>query len=526
MTTLSKAKDRLFSKILREKGIERGSASRPPVRGHHSPFAPAAINQEGLWFLDRMHPDQASYSMPGTVLLRGRLDMGALEFSLSEIGRRHEALRTTFSLDDGGQLCQIIGDPTRLEVPVTDLRTLPAADRHSESLRLAAREAKRPFDLEQGPLFRVRLVRLDEDQHVLMLNLHHIIADGWSIRVLNRELKELYTATIKNRVPTLPDLPVQYADFAVWQRQRMEGEGAASHADFWRKQLGGTTPVLELPTDRPKRGPVSYRGAHEPLRISPSLTRSLRAVAHSEGVTLFCVALAAFKTCLSCLSRQEDIIIGSTFANRTHAHFENLVGFFANTLPLRTDLSGDPSFRELIRRVQEVTLGVLSHQETPFLKLVRDLRPDRDQAAGNPFYQVVFDLLTPDYSPVVYGWGMSSTVEEEVRLPGLKITPMDVEGGVSRFDLSIFLWDMGESLDGVVEYSTDLFDAETIRQLSARFESVLRHVAAEPEVQLSAVHEKLRQADTHEQIRRAARHRETLRRKLQRIRHRSAGDRS
>jgi hypothetical protein len=351
---------------------------------------PVSFAQQRLWFLDQFEPSSAVYNIPAAVRITGLLNVAALEQSLNEIVQRHETLRTTFSAVQGEPM-QVINPTLALTLAVTDLQQLPEAKREAEVRRLAGQEARRPFDLSQGPLLRATLLRLGEKDHVLLLTMHHIVSDGWSMGVLFREVSVLYEAFATGEPSPLSELPIQYADFAVWQRQWLQGEVLEKQLDYWRKQLEAAPPLLELLTDRPRPTIQAYRGARQALILPPSLTEALKALSLREEVTLFMMLLAGFKTLLYRYTGQGDIIVGSPIANRNRVEIEGLIGFFVNTLVLRTDLSENPTFRQLLRRVREVCLEAYAHQDLPFEKLVEELQPERN-LGYSPLFQVMFIL--------------------------------------------------------------------------------------------------------------------------------------
>jgi amino acid adenylation domain-containing protein/non-ribosomal peptide synthase protein (TIGR01720 family) len=485
--SLSGDRRRLLELLLREKGLAAGSAPAIPRADRSAPL-PLSLNQEGLWFVEQLNPGQALNSIPGAVRLRGHLRREALRRSLEEIVRRHEALRTRFPTREDGSACQAIDPPRPLELPLLDISARPAAEREAEALRLATEEASRPFDLARGPLFRCALLRLAEDEHVLVLNIHHIVCDGWSMGVFTRELAALYAAFGAGQPSPLPELAVQCADVAVWEREWLAAGELERRLAYWREQLGPRPPLLALPTDHARPRVHSMRGKHHPFRLDGGLSESLRALARGEGATPYMVLLAAFYALLHCETGQHDLIVGTGIANRDRRELEELIGYFVSVLPLRLSLAGNPSFRELLARVAPVSLGAVA-RALPLGTLARELAPDRDPDR-NPFFQVELTLLTPDRNPAVYGYAMSELAEVR-RLPGLTLTPLAVEGGVARFDLSLFVWDMPDGLAGTAEYCTDLFEASTIARLLARFERVLRHAVANPDVRLSALRQQL-----------------------------------
>ncbi|HEX9939154.1 MAG TPA: amino acid adenylation domain-containing protein, partial [Longimicrobium sp.] len=436
---------------------------------------PLSFAQERLWFLHQMEPEGAGYNMPWSGRLRGSLDASALERALGALTERHEALRTTFRPVEQGAV-QIVHPAVPADLPVLDLTGLAPEDREPEARRLAREDAERPFDLEHGPLLRATLMRLADEEHVLLLTMHHIVSDGWSMGVLFRELFTLYewfsrpSGAARPGFP-LPPLAVQYADFAVWQRGWLRGEVLQRQLDWWRKRLGGAPPALELPTDRPRPAVASPRGASHAFRLPADVTRELRALARQEGATLYMVTHAALDLLLSRWSGQEDMVVGSPIAGRTQVGTEGLIGFFVNTLALRIDLSGNPSFQELVRRVRETALGAYAHQELPFERLVEEVAPERG-LSHTPLFQVMFALQNVDA-------GSKSAIA------GIQREPFGSEIRTVRFDLELDLWEMGEELSGNLRFRTDLFDAATIERFAAQYRVVLAAAVASPDERLS-----------------------------------------
>ncbi|HST62245.1 MAG TPA: amino acid adenylation domain-containing protein, partial [Longimicrobium sp.] len=430
---------------------------------------PLSFAQERLWFLDRLEPGSATYNLPFARRLRGALDVGALERALGEIVRRHESLRTVFAEVDGSPV-QVVAPVGAFVLPVEDLSGLSEADRESAVRRRAGEEAVRPFDLSAGPLFRAALLRVDEEDHVLLLSLHHVVSDGWSMGVLFRELSALYAAYREGRESPLPELPVQYADYAVWQREQLEGEVLDRQLAYWAEQLAGAPELLELPTDHPRPPVRTYRGATVPVNLSRELLERVQAVGRSEGATLYMTLLGAFQVLLSKYSGSEDVVVGSPIAGRTRREVEELIGFFVNTLVLRTDLSGDPGFRETLRRVREVTLGAYENQEVPFEKLVAELQPERS-LSHSPLFQVMFTLQNA-------GGG-------EGALPGLRVSDVDAELASARFDLALELAVTSHGLRGRLTCDAGLFEPDTIERMAGHLERVLEQVAAGADVRLS-----------------------------------------
>ena len=452
-------------KVLTLPRLPRGS----PIEDKELPLSCA---QERLWFLERLEPGSSAYNRPTFFRLRGRLNVAALEQSLNEIARRHEILRSTFSSTDG-QPFQRVSPHRALSLAVVNLESLSGRTREAEAQKLAAEEAQRLFDLAQGPLLRAGLLRLGDEEHILLLTIHHIAFDGWSQGVLLRELTALYGAFCAGKPSPLAGLHIQYKDFAVWQRRWLEGDGASAHLAYWKKQLEGAPPLLALPTDRPRPAVRSFRGAREPLVLSTDLTMALKALSRQAEVSLFMTLLAAFQALLYRTTGQADISIGTFNANRTSVETESLIGFFVNNLVLRTHLSGDSRFRELLHRVREVCLGAYEHSELPFEKLLEELQPQRSPSYS-PLFQVMFVLQNAPQPPS--------------RLSNLTLRRYPTaEGNRSNFDLTLELSEETEGLTGHVEYSTDLFDATTMHRMLENFRSLLKVIVADPDQRLSAL---------------------------------------
>ncbi|WP_341529456.1 amino acid adenylation domain-containing protein [Nostoc sp. UHCC 0302] len=439
---------------------------------------PLSFAQQRLWFLDQLIPNNPFYNIPIALHLTGLLNKAALEQTFNEIVRRHEALRTTFVIQSG-QPVQVINPKLTITLPIIDLRQLPQAEREIQARQFTNQEAQRPFNLSTDSLLQVKLLQLDETQYILLLNMHHIVSDGWSIGVLIQEIAALYTAFSSNQPSPLPKLTIQYADFAYWQRQWLQGEVLEKQLDYWQKQLDGIS-ILKLPTDRPRLAVQTYQGARQPLQLSKSLSKALLALGQQEGVTLFITLLAAFKVLLYRYTQQEDIAIGSPIANRNRSELEGLIGFFVNSLVLRTDLTGNPTFRELLSRVKEVALGAYAHQDLPFEKLVEELHPERN-LNQNPLFQVVFALQNAPMS--------------SLELTGLTLSPLPFDTETTRFDLEFHLWepnpqnglwvDSSEAISGFVIYSTDLFDEATITRMLGHFQILLEGIVANPEQRIA-----------------------------------------
>ncbi|MEG4144515.1 amino acid adenylation domain-containing protein [Microcoleus sp. Pol12B5] len=426
---------------------------------------PTSFAQQRLWFIDQFEPGNPFYNLPAAVLLKGRLNVVVLELCFKEIVRRHEALRTTFATVDG-QPVQVVGENFNFGLQVLDLQQLAVTEREEKVKQLAAEEASKPFDLTKGPLLRASLLQLDAEEYFLLLTLHHIIFDGWSIGVFLQELAALYEAFLMGKPSPLPELSIQYADFAIWQREWLAGDRLQTQLNYWKKQLSGAPPLLELPADRPRPPVQTYRGAKESFLIPKTLRSALKKLSRQENLTLFMTLLAAFKTLLYRYTGQADIPVGSPIANRNRAEIQGLIGFFVNTLVLRTDLSGEPTFRELLDRIREVSLEAYAHQDLPFEKLVEELQPDRN-LSYNPLFQVAFVLQTP---PVA-----------AESIAGLNLTFLDVENQTAKVDLTLYLEEKQEEISGQLEYSTDLFDAVTIRRMAGHLIALLEGIAANPD---------------------------------------------
>ncbi len=433
----------------------------PPIRRcAHDQALPLSFSQERLWFLNQLEPGGAAYNISIAFRLAGQLNLRVLEQSLNEMVHRHESLRTTFAVKDEQPVQVTIPDLT-LALAVNDLGLLSEMEREVRVRELLIRESQLSFDLTQGPLLRAVLLRLGRQEHILLLVMHHIISDGWSMEVFKRELAILYAAFSAGQPSPLAEPLIQYADYACWQREWLQGELLERQLAYWQKQLSQILPSLDLPTDRPRPAVQTFRGATQSFLLPMALTEALQAQSRQEGVTLFMMLLAAFKTLLYRYTGQENIAVGTPVANRTQIEIEGLIGFFVNTLVLRTDLTGNLTFRELLARVREITLGAFAHQDVPFEKLVEVLHPERDMSR-NPLFQVMFVL--------------QNTPAEPVRLPGLSVTPVEIESKAAQFDLTVSVEETDQGLYGLIEYNTDLFDANTIKQLAKHYRVLLEAV--------------------------------------------------
>lgn len=435
---------------------------------------PLSFAQQRLWFLSKLESDGWSYNLSFALKLSGMLDVDALSQSVKQVITRHEALRTTFHEIDGEPV-QAIGSVDELVLPIDNLCGL-SDDQRDEALREAASvEVRRPFRLDQDRPIRARLLRLSEEEHVLLVTLHHIAADAWSMSLLANEVAVFYQAKVRHAADiadALPPLPVQYADFAHWQRRWLQGPVLHAHVTYWKQRLGVNPPVLRLPTDRPRPAVQTFRGAHHLFTVSTECADRLRALSRKEGVTLFMSLLAAFNVLLFRTTGQMDILIGTDVANRNREETENLIGFFVNLLPFRSDLSGNPTFLDLLGQVRRTALEAYAHQDLPFEKIVEALKLKRD-LGGNPLVQTLFVL--------------QNVPAPSMELPGLDVAALEFESEVARFDLGLFMEEAEDGLTGLWRYSTDLFDASTIAGLSERFVTLLENIVARPETRLAAI---------------------------------------
>ena len=458
---LSPMQRRLLEAMLAEGGVD--IASRIASRATTGPF-PVSFAQERLWFLDQLEPGSAAYNVPVGVRLNVALDVDALGWAVGALVERHEVLRTRFGVVNGRPV-QVVVPAVGIDVPVTDLSGVDAAGCEAEAARLAAVEAQRPFDLAVGPLLRVGLLRLGAAEWVLLVTMHHIVSDAWSVGVLFRELTELYEARRAGRPAGLPELPIQYADFAAWQRDWLQGDVLEEQLGYWRDQLAGAPAVLELPADHPRPAVQSFAGRAHAFELDKRLADALNDLARRRGATLFMALLAVFKTLLFRYTGQRDLVVGTPIANRTRAELEGLIGFFTNTLALRTDLSGDPTFTELLDRVREQTLAAYGHQDLPFERLVEELRPERT-LSHNPIVQVMFTLQNaPGTSTPSAGTGGQP-------LAG---------NGTAKFDLSLFTAETPTGLLCVLEYTTALFDPDRIERMAGHLQTLIEQIVADPD---------------------------------------------
>ncbi|WP_395649265.1 non-ribosomal peptide synthase/polyketide synthase [Planktothrix agardhii] len=429
---------------------------------------PLSFAQQRLWFLDQLQPNSALYNIPMVLRLQGNLNQGALEQSLWSICDRHEVLRTNF-VTINGQPTQII-QTTRETISVVDLQDLPIQEQAEKTQQLKQKQATQPFDLAKESLIRITLVVLSETEHLLLVCMHHIISDGWSIEVFIHELTSLYNAYAQNQPANLAPLPIQYADFAIWQRQWLQGDVLQTQLNYWQNQLADAPALLSLPTDHPRPAVQSFVGAYQEFSLSPALSQALTELSRQQGATLFMTLLAAFDALLYRYTGQGDILVGTPIANRNRGEIEGLIGFFVNTLVLRTDLADNPSFSQLLTRVREVAMDAYAHQDLPFEMLVEALQPERD-LSHTPLFQVAFVL--------------QNTPKSEIAMTGLTVTDLPPENTTAKFDLTLAMVNTDDGLKGVWEYNTDLFESSTIERLSGHFLNLLGGIVANPQARIS-----------------------------------------
>ena len=429
---------------------------------------PLSFAQERLWFLDQLAPNQVSYNISRALRIDGHLQISALTQAITEIRRRHEVLRTTFKVLEGA-VCQVITPEATRPVPVHDLQGLAPEAQSEEVQSIAHAAAQTPFDLSTGPLMRAQLLKLAEHAHVLLIIVHHIVADAWSIAIFSRELSSLYESFSQGKPPALPELSIQYADFAEWQKQTLQGAALDTHLSYWRQKLAGMPPRLELPTDHPRSVKRTVWGGTVRFQLSDGLTQRLKALSQQSGTTLFMTLLAAFQTLLHRYTGQTDIVVGTDIANRNRLELEGLIGFFVYQLVLRTGCSAHLTFQSLLNQVRQVVLEAYAHQDLPFNELVKALKPERS-LDHTPLFQVkfVFENAPPP----------------TLRLPNLTLTPLEIEKRITQHDLILFVWEEAQGLQGVFEYSTDLFEVTTIAMMAQQFQTLLVDICARPNTPL------------------------------------------
>ncbi|NER27105.1 MAG: amino acid adenylation domain-containing protein [Symploca sp. SIO1C4] len=464
----------------RQTGLELMIPAIEPVPRDQA--MPLSWAQTRLWFLDQLNNHSAIYNMPTAMQINGKLQVAALEQTLAEIVRRHEVLRTSFSLLNDTPV-QVIDSTATVSLSVVDLQEFPEEQQSAQVHRLAILEANKPFELNICPLLRVTLLQLGGQSHVLLLTMHHIISDAWSMGVFIQELSTLYPAFLSAEPSPLPELPIQYADFAIWQQQWLSGELYAAKLNYWKQQLAGAPPLLELPTDKVRPPAQSFRGRSSKFEIDLALSKKLKTLSQKSGTTLFMTLLAVFVTLLSRYSGQDDILIGTPIANRNHQQIESLIGFFVNTLVLRIKLKAELSFSELLTLVRQVALEAYEHQDIPFEQVVEALQPERN-LSNSPLFQVMF------------AWQNAPMGTWE--LPGLTLTTLEIESVTAKFDLTLAMTETEEGLRGWWEYSTDLFEADTISRMEAHFQTLLAAIAVSPELSVSQLPHMLTDRERHQ----------------------------
>jgi hypothetical protein len=454
--------------VVRERLQRRaGEESPPPLEpvGRSGPME-LSFAQARLWFLNQLEPSSPFYNVPMGALLEGRLDIDALRHCLDRIVQRHEVLQASYRIENGAPV-QVVDAQRTVPFKVIDISALSPEEQGAASRRLLEEEARRVFDLAYDPLLRALLLRLGQERHTVLLVMHHIVSDGWSLGVLIQELCELYRSYVENRQPSLAPLRVQYADYAAWQRRFLQDRALERQLDYWRERLAGA-PHLALPVDHPRPAVARFRGSSVRFELSAELSQGLRALSRREGVTLFMTLLAAFDALLSWKTGQQDIVVGTDIANRIRAETEGLIGFFANQLVLRLDLANDPTFSELLSQVRKVTLDAYAHQDVPFDVLVRAINPQRD-GSRMPLFQVKLVLQNAPLTAI--------------DLPGVSVQPFPIETGTAKYDLLLTIED-ASPLWGTLDYDADLFEQATIEQLVAQYRALLERAVAAPDAKL------------------------------------------
>lgn len=439
----------------------------------HQEVIPASFAQQRLWFIQQYDPQSYVYNVKNTYLLIGPLVLNNLELSLLEIVRRHEILRTRLA-EQNGELVQIVSSCLPGQTPeektkiihLIDLSEMPEVRRQNQAEKLLRQLALQPFDLENDALLRVTVIRLAQEEHLLQIVMHHVVTDGWSMRVFNRELSSLYNAFCQDKPSPLPELPVQYADYTVWQRQWLQGEVMQQQSEYWKHQLDGTTGILNLPTDYPRPATQTYNGARIAFELDEQITQQINELRRSENVTLFMILLAALDLLLYHYTGQEDILVGSPIANRRHKEIEDLIGFFVNTLVLRTDLSGKPTFRQLLQRVRQTALDAYDHQDLPFEQLIHELNPRRD-TNRSPLFQVMFTL--------------QNIQDDHLDLLGLQTRELFLESETAHFEWTLFIDNRGSKLAGRLAYNSDLFSAASMQFVIKHFKALLTNAISAPD---------------------------------------------
>ncbi|MCG8419701.1 MAG: amino acid adenylation domain-containing protein [Proteobacteria bacterium] len=425
---------------------------------------PASFAQQRLWFVDQVAPGTATYNIPQAFRMRGPVDLGVLERNLCDIVKRHEALRTVFNAEEG-ELMQVVDESRQLEVARIDLSDRPEAEREAEVLRLARQDATRPFDLSDDLLLRATLITLGEHDCVLILNVHHIVCDGWSLAIFFDELSQLYRAYAAGKSSPLPDVEIQYADYAIWQREWLQGEELDKQTAFWKEAMAGELPILELPGDHTRPPQHNFRGSQLRFHLDAETTDAIVALGRARGVSLFMTLMAAFKVFLHRISGQDDILLGSPIANRDRAEIEKAIGFYTNTIVFRSDLSGSPTFEELLGRVRDRALGVLANQDIPLEKVVEAVSPDR-RSGDNPLFQVMF--------------AVQKAPESAIDIAGVSVEALEVHSATSKFDILLEMQELSRGMQCLFEYNTDIFESSTAQRLIGHLQTLITALASDP----------------------------------------------
>jgi len=503
--SLSTGKSRLMRELLKKKKIELPQAQAISRRSVFSP-CPPSFAQQRLWFLDQLKQGRALYNISQAFRLKGRPGVALLQQTLTAIVARHESLRTSFAILDG-QPVQIIDTDASASLTVVDLSGLDEAVCEAEVQRLVAEENARPFDLSVSPLLRAMLLRISAAEHVLVLTMHHIIADAWSLEVLTRELVQLYDSFSRGESPTLPPLIIQYADYAVWQREQFQGAMLEQQLEYWNQQLTGARP-LNLPKDRPRPTTPGFRGADESLTLPADLLNQLQELNRLDGVTMFMMVLAAFYVLLYKRTGQDDIVVSSLSAGRNRPETEPLVGCFVNTLALRARLNGNPSFRELLDQVRLTTLSAYAHQDIPFERVIAELSPTRS-LSNSPFVQIMI--------------GLQNFQQSTAELKGLELSPIHVADPVARCDLYLSLVEAEQTLSASIAYDVELFNAVTIARMLRQLEAILRRITTNPDVSLHALIAMLDEEDRQQRINKEKEFQDASRQRLKLARRKAVG---
>ncbi|MFZ5515900.1 MAG: non-ribosomal peptide synthetase [Candidatus Zhuqueibacterota bacterium] len=470
LKNLSPEKRELLELLLREKGVDL-TESHIVSLGRDTDEFPLSFGQQRLWFLDQLEPGSPLYNNPAAVYLKGPLNTDALENALKEMVDRHEVLRTVFSTRDEKPV-QVILNEMPLDWMKLDLRHLTRSGQNEELVRLAKEQAQQPFDLSTGPLFRVGLLQLEDAKHLVLLTMHHVVSDAWSLTIFIREIALLYEAFCDGKKSPLPALKVQYADYASWQHKWLQGKKFEEHLEYWRQKLADIPPLLNLTTDYPRPSFQTFNGKKIPFTLSRGLTESLEKLAKQEDATLFMVLLAGLNVLLNRYTHQDDIAVGTPIANRNRVETESIIGFFINTLVMRTDLSGNPTVRELIRRMRDVALGAYANQDMPFELLVEKLQPERDMSRS-PFFQVMFNLM--------------NAPAHELKLPNIVFEPAEMDSETAKFDLTIDMLEDENGKNGWFIYNTDLFAEETIKRMASHYMNILEDMVRQPDTRIRSL---------------------------------------